>query len=175
MRRPKLSTRKFSTKKKKKKKKQEEEEQEEKEEEEKEEEEEKKEEEKKEAEKEEKEAENEEEEEEKKEDEEKEEEKKEAEEEEILSSIHTVLYRKENARILKLSHYKEESLKMDFWKKIEKHGHLEESEQVKKRGNQKIDMLFQCRMSRTSPRLLIHSRKLKKNYLQTTLYYFTFK
>jgi len=173
LRRPKLSTRKFSTKKKKKKKKQEEEEQEEKEEEEKEEEEEEeKEEEKKEAEKEEKEAENEGEEEE---DEEKEEEKKEAEEEEILSSIHTVLYRKENARILKLSHYKEESLKMDFWKKIEKHGHLEESEQVKKRGNQKIDMLFQCRMSRTSPRLLIHSTKFKKNYLQTTLYYFTFK
>jgi cobalamin biosynthesis protein CobT len=139
LRRPKLSTRKFSTKKK-----QEEEEQEEKEEEEKE-------------------AENEEKEEEEKKEEEKkeaeEEEKKEAEEEEILLSIRTVLYRKENAGILKLSHYKEESLKMDFWKKIEKHGHLEESEKIKKRGNQKIDILFQCRKSRTSPRLLIHSIK----------------
>jgi hypothetical protein len=100
LRGPKLSTRKFSAKKKKKKKKQEEKEEEEKEEQEEKEEEEK----------------------------EEEEEKKAPEEEEILSSIHTVLYRKENARILKLSHYKEESLKMDFWKKIEKHGHLEESE-----------------------------------------------
>jgi len=33
------------------------------------------------------------------------------------------------------------------------------SEQVKKRGNQKIDLLLQCRMSGISPRLLRHSTK----------------
>jgi len=37
----------------------------------------------------------------------------------ILLSIHTVLYYKENASTLKLSHYIEGSLKIDLWRKIE--------------------------------------------------------
>jgi hypothetical protein len=41
------------------------------------------------------------------------------------------------------------------------------SEQVKKRGNQKMDMLLQRRMSGTSLRLLRHSTKLKKKKKST--------
>jgi hypothetical protein len=76
----------------------------------------------------------------------------------ILLSIHTVLYCKENARTLKLSHYIERSLKMDFGRKLNKMA-TGKNEQVKKRGNQKIDILLQCRMSGISPRLLRHSTK----------------